>query len=236
MKSITLNSIIALLVVTFIMPVSAIFVTNGVISDAHAAREERRDDRKKSNRRDSKDGRNDNRSDNRRDNRSYDRKDDRRADRKFDRRDDRRDGRGYEYRNGHKLVVVAPRRRHFRNIIVVRPYGHAYLGYGRYRTDNDAWKWLAFTAITLKILDNINEDAQREHEAAQIKATEAKVGEKITWSTPEANGYVVTTKQGKSESGKLCREFQQSVSIGGKTENAYGTACLQDDGAWKIES
>ncbi len=80
--------------------------------------------------------------------------------------------------NRRKGVIVVPRRRSFRNVVVVRPFGHAYHGYGHFHLDNDAWKWLAFTAITLKILDNINEAAQRAHEDAQIKAVTAPVGEK----------------------------------------------------------
>ncbi|PCI33493.1 MAG: hypothetical protein COB54_04115 [Alphaproteobacteria bacterium] len=143
-------------------------------------------------------------------------------------------GRQFEYRNGHKLFIVAPRRRHFKHIVVARPHGHVYWGYGHHYSDNDAWKWLAFTAITLTILDNINEQAQREHEAAQVRATEARVGERIVWNTGEAEGYVVTTREGRNAEGKTCREFQQSVTISGKTEQAYGTACLQPDGAWKI--
>ncbi len=31
-----------------------------------------------------------------------------------------------------------------------------------------------------------------------------------------------------------CREFQQTITIGGKTEKAFGTACRQPDGTWKI--
>jgi len=139
-------------------------------------------------------------------------------------------------RKGHKLVVVTPRHRNFRNVIVLRPHGHVYWGYGHHHSDADAFRWLALTAITLQLLDNMNEQAQREHEAAQVQATSAAVGEKITWTTNEANGYVVTTKQGTNNNGQTCREFQQNITVGGNTEEAYGTACLQADGAWSIVS
>jgi hypothetical protein len=120
-------------------------------------------------------------------------------------------------------------------LVIVRPFGHAYHGYGHFHLDDDAWKWLAFTAITLKILDNINEAAQRAHEDAKIKAVTAPVGEKIIWSEGGASGSVVATKEGKdAKSGLTCREFQQTITVGGNVENAYGTACLQADGAWKI--
>ncbi|NQZ80913.1 MAG: hypothetical protein HRT52_07845 [Colwellia sp.] len=134
----------------------------------------------------------------------------------------------------HANVVVVPRHRSFNNVVIIRPHGHAYIGYGSYHNDNDAWKWLAFTAITLKVLDNINEEAQRKHESAQVSATTAQVGEKITWHDNDSSGYVMTTKEGTNASGLSCREFQQEITVGGKTEQAYGTACLQADGAWKI--
>lgn len=32
-----------------------------------------------------------------------------------------------------------------------------------------------------------------------------------------------------------CREFQKQIVIDGRTERAYGVACLQPDGTWKIQ-
>jgi surface antigen len=34
--------------------------------------------------------------------------------------------------------------------------------------------------------------------------------------------------------GTYCREFQQTITVGGQTQEGYGTACKQPDGAWKI--
>lgn len=31
-----------------------------------------------------------------------------------------------------------------------------------------------------------------------------------------------------------CREFTRPVNVGGQLEDAYGTACLQPDGSWRI--
>ncbi|MFA6279401.1 MAG: hypothetical protein WC612_01230 [Bdellovibrionales bacterium] len=36
------------------------------------------------------------------------------------------------------------------------------------------------------------------------------------------------------ERGQLCREYQTMGRVGGYQEAAYGTACLQPDGAWRI--
>ncbi|WP_422413182.1 MULTISPECIES: hypothetical protein [unclassified Endozoicomonas] len=229
-----------LVLLTTFSPVSTMIHASPDNNDRDEIREERRDDRQ-DNREERRDDRKDNREerhDDRQDNRE-ERRDDR-QDNREDRRDDRQDHRHNGW-DGPKviknnLVVVAPRKRVIRNnIVVVRNYGNSYYGYGHYHDDNDAYKWLAFTAITLKILDNINEAAQRAHEEAQIKATTAPVGEKIIWDEGDASGYVVTTKEGKSaSSGLVCREFQQSITVGGQTEDAWGQACLQEDGSWKI--
>ena len=71
---------------------------------------------------------------------------------------------------------------------------------------------------------------------AVYEAQSAPVGEPITWSNPESgnSGSVVATKDGYSASGSYCREFQQTVYIGGQEQSAYGQACQQPDGSWKI--
>lgn len=135
---------------------------------------------------------------------------------------------------GPVVVVPAHRVRHYHNVVVVRPHGHWYSGYGPFMVDDAAYKWLAFTAISLKALDLLNEAQERAHEAAQVRATTAAVGETIVWNQGGATGSVTAVREGTSTTGRTCREFQQTVTIGGKTEQAYGTACLQADGAWEV--
>ena len=64
----------------------------------------------------------------------------------------------------------------------------------------------------------------------------APVGETITWNNPDSghSGTVTPIRDGTSSSGSYCREFQRTVTIGGQTEEAYGTACRQPDGSWQI--
>ncbi len=140
----------------------------------------------------------------------------------------------YAFHRAGRERVFVPRSRHYRDTRIMRPYGHPISGYGFLYSDEEAYKWLAFTSITLKILDNINEEQQRLHEQAQIRATTANVGESIIWEDGTSSGSVKTTRIGKSTSGHQCREFQQTVTIGRKTEQAYGTACLQADGTWEL--
>lgn len=125
------------------------------------------------------------------------------------------------------------RRRYYRGMLIYRPHGQWYPGFGYHRHDNDAWKWIAFTAITLKVLDNLNEAAQRRHEDAQIRATTAAIGVAQRWEDGGYRGSVTAVRE-RYEDGLQCREFRQTVEIGGKSEDAYGTACLQPDGSWKI--
>ncbi|MGB8275497.1 MAG: RT0821/Lpp0805 family surface protein [Alphaproteobacteria bacterium] len=138
------------------------------------------------------------------------------------------------YRPAPKVVVVPGRVRPYRQVEVVRPHGPVYRGYGSYRRDDDAYQWLALTAITLGVLEYLNESQQRALETAQIRATAARVGETITWNDNGASGNVVTLRDGTSTTGRYCREFQQTVTIGGRQEVAYGTACQQPDGAWEV--
>lgn len=74
------------------------------------------------------------------------------------------------------------------------------------------------------------------YEQATTEAQQAPVGETITWNNPETGhqGTVTPTREGQTQSGQYCREFQQTVTIDGRTERAYGTACQQPDGSWKI--
>ena len=74
--------------------------------------------------------------------------------------------------------------------------------------------------------------------SAQQAAYRAPVGETITWQNPETNhqGTVTPTRQGTSGSGAYCREFQQTITIGGQQQQGYGIACRQPDGSWEIVS
>jgi surface antigen len=71
---------------------------------------------------------------------------------------------------------------------------------------------------------------------AEQQAHTAPVGQQITWSNPESghSGSVTPVRQGVDQSGATCREYQTTVNVGGKSEQAYGTACRQADGSWKI--
>lgn len=78
-------------------------------------------------------------------------------------------------------------------------------------------------------------DKQKANEAF-TESTKAPVGRTITWNNPESghSGSFKTVRDGTSSNGEYCREYQSKVTIGGKVENAYGTACRRPDGSWEI--
>lgn len=65
-----------------------------------------------------------------------------------------------------------------------------------------------------------------------------KSGQSANWINPETNhqGAVTPLRTFKSKTGQDCREFQRLATIAGKTGFAYGTACRQPDGTWRIVS
>ena len=80
-------------------------------------------------------------------------------------------------------------------------------------------------------------DRMRANEAV-VRAQSAPIGENIRWNNPDSGNYgtITPTRDGTSGSGQYCREFQQTITVGGQTEQAYGTACRQPDGSWRIVS
>jgi len=84
-----------------------------------------------------------------------------------------------------------------------------------------------------KSLDNADRAAI---DQANARAYSAPVGERIAWNNPQSgnSGYVVPMREGTSANGAYCREFQNTIIVGGRQEQAYGTACRQPDGSWKV--
>jgi surface antigen len=95
---------------------------------------------------------------------------------------------------------------------------------------------LAGAYLGNQIGSSLDKADKAEMEKASQKATTAPVGQTISWRNPDSgnSGTVTPTREGTAANGDYCREFQQTVTVSGKTEQAYGTACRQPDGSWKI--
>jgi surface antigen len=63
-------------------------------------------------------------------------------------------------------------------------------------------------------------------------------GTTSTWTNPDTghSGSVTPIRTYQASNGQYCREYEQSVTIGGKPQKSYGTACRQPDGSWQIVS
>ncbi len=72
--------------------------------------------------------------------------------------------------------------------------------------------------------------------SAQSALETAPVGRSVAWSNPDSghSGTITPTRTYQTAREQPCREYQQTVTIGGRTESAYGRACRQADGSWKI--
>lgn len=87
-----------------------------------------------------------------------------------------------------------------------------------------------------KVAKGMTAEDNKYYETAASRAATAPVGQQITWNNPSSGnqGTIVPVREGRDNTGSACREYQQTVTVGGKTERAYGTACKQADGSWKI--
>lgn len=71
---------------------------------------------------------------------------------------------------------------------------------------------------------------------AQYALEHAPTRTSTPWRNPDSGnrGELTPLETYKTSAGQYCREYQQTVWIGGEQQQAYGTACRQPDGSWKI--
>lgn len=83
-------------------------------------------------------------------------------------------------------------------------------------------------------LDKADQAAMQERTQYSLESTQS--GTKSAWHNPDSGNSGTITPQPAytSKTDEYCREYQQTVTVGGKTETAYGAACRQPDGTWKI--
>lgn len=62
-----------------------------------------------------------------------------------------------------------------------------------------------------------------------------RTGVSSSWVNPDSGYEYEVTPTSTYESGTgPCREYTMDATIGGNTEQVYGTACRQADGSWQI--
>lgn len=79
--------------------------------------------------------------------------------------------------------------------------------------------------------------AQGLNTAGQDALEHARSGTIVEWRNPDDGtvGTFVPKPAFQSADGQICREFSQTVTIGGQQQQAWGTACRQSDGAWRLQ-
>ncbi|MBM3561444.1 MAG: glycine zipper 2TM domain-containing protein [Alphaproteobacteria bacterium] len=85
-----------------------------------------------------------------------------------------------------------------------------------------------------KSLDRVDQMSMKQ---AETQAQSAPIGNTIQWNNPQTgnHGTITPVRDGaNTRTGEYCREFQQTVTIGNETKQAYGTACQRPDGSWEI--
>jgi len=71
---------------------------------------------------------------------------------------------------------------------------------------------------------------------AQYALENTRTNTMTTWRNPDTGNYggITPVETYQTTQGQYCREYYQTVVIGGQRQQAYGTACRQPDGSWKI--
>lgn len=79
-------------------------------------------------------------------------------------------------------------------------------------------------------------DMTYHNQTAQKAFETARTGTAIDWQNPDtgASGSITPTRTFQQETGNYCREYQQTITVGGQSQEAYGTACRQPDGSWQV--
>ena len=97
------------------------------------------------------------------------------------------------------------------------------------------------TLLGALIGSEIGRSLDRADQLAMQHATQSTLetvpaGTTNTWHNPDSGnrGTITPTQTYQQSDGAYCREYTQTVTVGGRTEEAYGIACRQPDGSWQI--
>jgi len=107
-------------------------------------------------------------------------------------------------------------------------------GQGHLWLNSDVLAALGATADTMSTLDDRADRQRHLHAVAQAGAMSARIGEHIVWEDGDATGSVTAVSPATDSTGRQCREFYQTVTIGDATKQTYGTACRRADGSLQV--
>jgi surface antigen len=81
-------------------------------------------------------------------------------------------------------------------------------------------------------------DRQYATQTLQTTLESRPAGTMSTWRNPDSGntGSVTPVRTYQAPNGTYCREYQQTIMVGGERHQSYGTACREPDGSWRIVS
>jgi surface antigen len=74
------------------------------------------------------------------------------------------------------------------------------------------------------------------NQTSQSALENANNGQQLAWKNPQSGNYgtITPTSVYQNEYGAYCREYTQTINVGGRLEQGQGRACRQPDGSWQI--
>lgn len=104
--------------------------------------------------------------------------------------------------------------------------------------------WIVASAVMGGLLGGVvgkkldDRDKRMATEAATRAFEQNKTGQESVWTNPDNghSGSITPTKTYQLKNGSYCREYKQTITVGGEQHQAYGTACRQADGTWQVQS
>lgn len=81
-------------------------------------------------------------------------------------------------------------------------------------------------------------DQMKHQQAAQNAFEYGRSGTTQSWSNPDSghSGSITPINVVQQSGGGYCREYKQTITVDGRLQEAYGTACRQPDGTWRVQS
>jgi len=108
-------------------------------------------------------------------------------------------------------------------------------------SDGKAFAMMTGAVVGAAVGNNIGKkldeaDRMKMYQAQQVAFENYPSGQASTWYNPDSgnSGSYTPSPAVQNDNGQYCREYQQTVTIGGEVQEAYGKACRQPDGNWKI--
>ncbi len=79
-------------------------------------------------------------------------------------------------------------------------------------------------------------DSLEAERTAQYALENLQDGHVSNWSNPNSgnSGTITPLNVYAPDANQYCREYQTTVTIGGETQSAHGTACRKPDGTWEV--